>query len=91
MLQGKFITQETKVPLLEILYDLGVMRENQFQDLYDSQTMDQKWDTSLRQMGELGLRECKAIIVQAILTVITTPKIQLFENQQSLIHPFIID
>jgi len=63
------------VPLSEILYDLGTMRCNKFSDLYDSATMEQKWDTSLRQMGELGLRECKALIIKAVFTVITTPKV----------------
>jgi len=46
--------------------------------------MEQKWDSSLRQIGELGIRECKPILVNAIFTVVTTPKINLFENQQCL-------
>ena len=46
--------------------------------------MEQKWDASLRQIGELGIRECKAILINAIFTIITTPKILLFENTQSL-------
>ena len=32
---SRFVSQETKVPLTEILYDLGTMRMNRFQDLYD--------------------------------------------------------
>ncbi len=63
------------MPLTEILYDLGTMRENKFNELYDSATMEQKWDASLRQMGELGLRECKALIINAVVVVVTTPKI----------------
>jgi len=42
--------------------------------------MEQKWDTSLRQIGEFGIRECKPILINAIFKVVTTPKIQLFEN-----------
>ncbi len=42
--------------------------------------MEQKWDGNLRQMGEMGLRECKAVLIKAIYEVVTTPKIQLFEN-----------
>ena len=42
--------------------------------------MEQKWDTSLRQIGEFGIRECKPILISAIFKVVTTPKIQLFEN-----------
>ena len=34
------MSQETKVPLAEILYDLGTMRGNRFEELYDVQTMD---------------------------------------------------
>ena len=63
------------MPLTEILYDLGTMRANRFQDLYDSQTMEQRWDASLRQIGEIGIRECKSIIISAIYAVVTTPKI----------------
>ena len=37
---GKFLTHETKVPLSEILYDLGTMRENKFTELYDGPTME---------------------------------------------------
>ena len=33
---ARFISQETKVPLTEILYDLGTMQVNRFEDLYDS-------------------------------------------------------
>lgn len=35
-------------------------------------------------MGELGVRECKALVVTAVLSVLTTPKVMLYENQQSL-------
>lgn len=35
-------------------------------------------------MGELGVRECKALVVTAVLSVLTTPKVLLYENQQSL-------
>ena len=49
------------------------MQANRFNELYDSTTMEQKWDACLRQMGELGLRECKAILIRAIYTIITTP------------------
>ena len=68
--------------LREILYDLGAMRANKFDELYDSATMEQQWDNVLRQIGELGLRECKPLLINAIYQVFTTPKIQLFENQQ---------
>lgn len=79
-----FVSHETKLPLTEILYDLGTMQANRFTDLYDGATMEQKWDACLRQMGELGVRECKALIISAIYRVMTTPKILLYENQQSL-------
>ena len=46
--------------------------------------MEQRWDASLRQIGEIGIRECKSILISAIYAVVTTPKIQLFENQQFL-------
>ena len=46
--------------------------------------MEQKWDKALRQIGEMGLRECKPILVNAIHSVITTPKVELFDNQQYL-------
>ena len=75
ILQGRFITKETKAPMAEILYDLGKMKSNQFEELYDCQTMEQKWDSSLRQIGEVGIRECKPILINAIFTVVTTPKI----------------
>ena len=78
---GRFLTHETKLPLTEILYDLGTMQSNRFSDLYDSGTMEQKWDACLRQMGELGVRECKALVVSAVLSVLTTPKVLLYENQ----------
>ena len=80
MLNGRFISNETKVPLTEILYDLGTMASNQFDKLYDPTVMEQKWDQNLRQIGELGLRECKSVLIWAIHAVVTTPKIQLFEN-----------
>ena len=44
MLQGRFISNETKVPLTEILYDLGTMVANQFDKLYEAQIMEQRWD-----------------------------------------------
>ena len=78
---GTFVSHETKLPLTEILYDLGTMQANRFADLYDPATMEQKWDACLRQMGELGVRECKAIVIAAIFKVITTPKIALYEHQ----------
>ena len=31
VLKGKFLTQETKTPLTEIVYDLGMMKNNQFE------------------------------------------------------------
>lgn len=34
------MTHETKLPLTEILYDLGTMQSNRFSDLYDSATME---------------------------------------------------
>ena len=37
---GRFLTHETKLPLTEILYDLGTMQSNRFSDLYDSATME---------------------------------------------------
>ena len=78
---GTFVSHETKLPLTEILYDLGTMQANRFSELYDSATIEQKWDACLRQMGELGVRECKALIIAAIFKVITTQKILLYENQ----------
>lgn len=32
----------------------------------------------------MGIRECKALLINAIFQVVTTPKIQLFENPQYL-------
>lgn len=61
--------------MCEIVYDLGVMKKNQFEHLYDSQAMEQRWDAALSQIGEMGLRECKPILVQAIHEVVSTPKI----------------
>jgi len=46
--------------------------------------MEQRWDHCLRQMGQMGLREAKTILIAAVHSVITTPKIRLFENQQRL-------
>ena len=46
--------------------------------------MDAKWEEALRTMGELGIRESKPILMNALHAVITTPKISLFDNQQSL-------
>ena len=70
--------------MTEILYDLGTIQANKLDELYDSNTMDQKWDGCLRQIGELGVRECKPVLVDAVFAVITTPQIALFEKQQCL-------
>lgn len=72
------------MPLEEILYDLAIMRVNKFDELYDTATMEMRWENSLRQMGELGLREAKTLLISAVYSVVTTQKIQLFENQQRL-------
>ena len=60
------------------------MQSNQFEELYDNQSLEQKWDASLRQIGEMSLREGKPILIDAIYAVVTTPKILLFDNQHSL-------
>ena len=59
------------------------MRQNEFTDT-NPQELDSKWDNVLRQLGGHGIKQAKSVIVAAIYQVITSPRIQLFENQSHL-------
>ena len=59
------------------------MKQNKFESVNYMQ-LDGKWEASLRQLGEEGIRQAKPVFINAAYAVIITPQISLFEYQQHL-------
>lgn len=77
--KGRYISNKYQVPLADIIVPLKSMSRNQFGD-----NLMAKWEESIEQLGEEGVREAKPIVVSCVHWILTATRVNFNRNISNL-------